>query len=144
MRHLLAFLVAPLWVPLIVELYAVGVPGPGPPQASLVVFMAVIAAFFAYAGAIIIGIPAYLILRWRNWTALWMAAAVGFVAGIVMWAVFGFVFVAILGGWRKAAASVLDLSLNDQLFSLAFALIGTLVATTAWLIIRPHREGAAE
>jgi hypothetical protein len=143
-RPLMAFLCAPLWVPLIVVLVASGMPTPSGPSASGLLIFAVISAFFAYLGMVVIGIPAYLFLRWRRWTTLWPAAAVGFVGGIVMSIVFGVVFFSVWGGWAKALDVVLGAPPSDQLFSLGLALVGALVAATAWLIIRPDRERAEE
>src|ERR1044071_600860 len=101
MRHTMAFLFAPLWVPLVLVLYAAGAPGPGSPNAVWLVLLAAIGALFFYAGMLVIGIPAYLILRWRDWTALWVTAAAGFVGGIVVWIVFWVVFFAVWRGWAK-------------------------------------------
>ena len=140
----MALLYAPLWVPLIVVIVASGM-GPGPPQASGLMMIAVIAAFFAYVGMVVIGIPAYLFLRWRKWTSLWPAAAVGFVAGFAMANVVGLAIVGFWGGWTSAVRKVvLDPSANDLIAELVSALVGVLVAVTAWLIIRPDRERAGE
>lgn len=137
MRHAMAFLSAPLWVPLIVVLVASGIPTPsGMPSASGLMVFAVVSAFFAYLGMVVIGIPAYLFLRWRRWTSLWPAAVVGFVAGFVM----ALGLVGSWGGWTAA----LDPSANDLFAGLVSALVGVLVAATAWLIIRPDRERAGE
>jgi hypothetical protein len=144
MRHAVAFLFAPLWVPLFVVLYAAGAPGPGPPHAVWLVLMAAIGALFAYVGMVVIGIPTYLFLLWRNWTALWPAVAFGFVAGFIMGNLFAFVFFAVFRGWSKAVDAMLHASLTDHLVTLVFAAIGMLVAGTAWLIIRPDRENASQ
>jgi hypothetical protein len=139
----MAFLYAPLWVPLIVVLVALATPGPGTPQASGLLIIAVMAAFFAYLGMVVIGIPAYLFLRRRQWTSLWPAAAVGFVSGFAMANLVGLALVGFWGGWTAAVRKVvLDPSANDLIAGLVSALVGVLVAATAWLIIRPDREWA--
>ena len=141
----MAFLYAPLWVPLIVVLVASGMPGPGTPQASGLLIIAVVAAFFAYVGMVVIGIPAYLFLRWRQWTSLWPAAAVGFIGGFAMATLVGLALVGFWSGWTTAVRKVvLHPSANDLLAGLVSSLVGALVAATAWLIIRPDRERVAE
>jgi hypothetical protein len=140
-RRAMAFLYAPLWVPLIVVLVGSGISTPSGPSASGLIIPAVIAAFFAYLGMMVIGIPAYLFLRWRRWTSLWPAAAVGFVAGFAMANLVGLAVVGFWGGWTAAVRKVvLDPSANDLVAGLVSALVGVLVAATAWLIIRPDRE----
>lgn len=52
----------------------------------------VIAALLGYTGTLVLGRPAYFFLKSRGLTAAWIAGAVGFVIGALMWLVFCVVF----------------------------------------------------
>jgi hypothetical protein len=132
MRHAVAFLVAPLWVPLVAVTYTAA-DGPQPPNGAGLMLIAVVGAIASYVIMTVVGIPAYLVMRWRRWRALWIAMAAGFVTGVVMWNLFAVYF---LGGWIYAIKA---LSASNHLIDLLPASVGALVAATAWLIVRPDR-----
>src|SRR5215510_12380994 len=98
MRHAVALFVAPLWVPLVAMTYTAA-DGPQPPDGTGLMLITVVGAIGAWVIMTVVGIPAYLVMRWRRWTALWIAMAAGFVTGVVMWNLFAVVF---LGGWTHA------------------------------------------
>src|SRR5881628_2055873 len=75
-RYLLAFCAAPLVAPTMAVVWASGLGA-----------VAMFGVFAGYVGMIVFGIPTFLFLRSRNWTALWIAAAAGFVFGAIMWPV---------------------------------------------------------
>ena len=133
MRHAVALFVAPLWVPLVAMTYTAA-DGPQPPDPTGLNLIAVIGAVCAWIIMAIVGIPVYVVMRWRGWTALWIAMAAGFVTGVVMWNLFAIYF---LGGWTHAVKS---LGRSNHLIDLVPAAVGVLVAATAWLIIRPDRR----
>ncbi len=133
MRHAAAFLVAPLWVPLVAMTYT-AIDGPQPPNATGLQLIAVLGAIGSWIIMAVAGVPAYLVMRWRNWTGLWIAIAAGFVTGIVAWNLFAVYF---LGGWTYGVKA---LGRSNHLIDLLPAAIGALVAATAWLIVRPDRE----
>ena len=135
MRHAAAFLVAPLWVPLVAMTYTAA-DGPQPPNGTGLMLIGFFGAIGAYVIMTVVGIPAYVVMRWRNWTAPWIAMAAGFVTGVVMWNLFAIYF---LGGWTYAAKT---LSASNHVIDLIPAAVGALVAATAWLIVRPDREKA--
>jgi hypothetical protein len=75
-RTPVAFLVAPLAVPLIFALYMQW------PRSDLATSLAIVfSAFVAYAGTLIFGLPLYLFLRAQNATAFVIAPPFGFVVG---------------------------------------------------------------
>jgi hypothetical protein len=140
-RLAIAFLVAPLWVPLIVAPYSAFEIFPHPTQWRWVVIATIISAIFSYLGVFALGYPAFLALRSRNLTALWIAAALGFVVGALTMVAFLACFALALG---EGSQSV-DLFLQGPP-SLLLAgvippgLLGALVGTTLWLIARPDRR----
>jgi hypothetical protein len=68
----LAFLIAPLWVPAAIVPFAAQA-FPYPEQRHWIYISSIIAAIFAYAAVAAFGMPAFVILRTRNFTALWTA-----------------------------------------------------------------------
>ena len=121
-RTSLAFLVAPLVVPLIcvviasIEAWSRRVPAePAPEWLTLV---ATFSGLYAYLGVIIFGAPIYLALRVYKLTELWIALVVGFVVGAALvFPMFGAVPGLAIGGP-----------------------LGAIVGAAFWLIDRPDRR----
>src|SRR2546426_9507088 len=85
-RRPIAFLVAPLAVPTLLSAYVYSGPFPPPPNTFAHLFF--FSVGLAYAGTAIFGVPIYLFLSARRWTAFWIAPIVGFVIGTIMWIIF--------------------------------------------------------
>jgi hypothetical protein len=121
MRTKLAFLLAPLALPLICVAYGLvwelPADAPLPELIRGVAFTAAILAAGAYLGIFILGAPIYFVLRGCNHTAFWIAPVAGFIAG-------GMMFVPLFG--------VLGMGMGGP--------PGALVATVFWLIARPDRQ----
>lgn len=136
-RDAIAFLVAPLVVPLL--LLAVLYLGPQPTDSFFGIALFV-SAFIAYAGIFIFGVPIYEFLRARKLTAFWIAPAAGVIVGAIMM----YVFFALLRLFFGASISDMlsDFGRPDLLlFSLGFgAPAGAAVGATLWLIARPDRR----
>src|SRR5712664_1537442 len=73
-RSIVAFLVTPLVVPL---LFAASL-RPDVPSSSFDVLVGLFIAVVAYAGTFLVGLPTYLFLRNKKWTAFWIAPIAGF------------------------------------------------------------------
>ncbi len=139
-RTELAFVVAPLWVPvaLMIEWSLLATP------LDLLNFWAVFAGFaslaIGYAGTFLFGVPAFLFLRSRNWTAPWIGAVLGFAIAVITLFLFNVLFALALG------YSVDDLllgalsSFSDWGAWITAGPIGSLVGVTLWLIARPDRS----
>ena len=132
MRVPMAFLVAPLAVPLLAVL-VLELPLSEP---YIVTFLFII-TFVTYAGVVIFGIPTYLVLRSGKWTNFWIAPIVGFIVGMVMWYVTFALFEIVLGHtWSYALSSVA--AADEWVKALRFgAPAGAAVGTIFWLIARP-------
>ena len=125
-RPQLAFMIAPLWVPLIISAWTFAM-GEGVPGA-----WALVAWFctpFAYIGAVAVGLPAYLFFKARGWTSLVDAVAAGWVGGFVT-------------AYTSIAATMYGQSLVAPfLYAAPFLGVctacGALVAGTVWAIARP-------
>ncbi len=142
-RTAIAFIIGPLWAPLVVTPIAHFEIFPYPAQLHWVVIAGLISTIFAYLGVFLLGLPLFRWLRSRNLTALWMAAALGFVVGVLTWIAAVASFVLLLGGdlhgvelaardWRMAFARLAGL--------VAPGLIGIVVGMTIWLIARPDHH----
>src|ERR1700722_15834098 len=105
-RGAIAFFIAPLAVPLLLLPWL----SSGHLRTGWVVTTMVIAALVSYTGTLVIGMPAYFLMRARGLTAAWIAGAVGFVSGVLMWLVFSVLF---------------PLSLDQGLAGVRFALTDT-------------------
>jgi hypothetical protein len=97
----LAFLIAPLWVPAAIVPFAAQA-FPYPEQRHWIYISSIIAAIFAYAAVAAFGMPAFVILRTRNFTALWTAPVLisALASSIITWVIFIVLFGLSLGnGW---------------------------------------------
>jgi len=140
-KIVLAFLIAPLWVPAAAIPFAVFV-FPHPEQRHWIYFTTIIAAIFAYGGVAALGLPAFLILRNRKHTSFWIAPALGFGVGIVTLVAFLALFALSLGSPRPFA-NVMPNSLAQWLTFLLTGALGAAVGATLWLIARPDHAGRA-
>jgi len=84
-RSAIAFLVAPLWVPLLLRPYCYLFVFPYAEQRHWVMIGAVLSAIFSYGDTLSIGIPTFSVLRAYRMTSIWIAIAAGFVIGAVTW-----------------------------------------------------------
>jgi hypothetical protein len=126
-RTAIAFVLAPLVVPLIWIAYSVGYDyWPAASRAEFLIkgapLLFVVTAFNAYAGTFIVGAPVYLFLRARALTAFWIAPAIGLAVGTLV--------TAPISGMQLAATVVGPL--------------GAAVGAVLWLIDRPDREPATQ
>ncbi len=138
-RAQIAWLVAPLWVPVFLGSYAAFETFPDSTQYWWVAFVAIISALFAYLGMFAIGYPAFRFLETRNMTSLWVAAAVGFAAAILTSMIVLVCLVLALGGDLREIALLFHQDTTVP-FAIFLGLLGTLVGATFWLIARPDRQ----
>ena len=76
----IAFLVAPLVVPLLAVLVL-----DAPLSDPSIVALLIVVTFATYVGVAAFGVPTFLLMRSRQWTEFWMALTAGFIIGTVMW-----------------------------------------------------------
>jgi hypothetical protein len=145
MRKSVAFVVAPLWVPLAVAVFAATVVFPNPAQIHWVIISTVIGSILTYAGVLLVGLPIYPILVRRGWTSIWVAIALGFVVGALVNRLFMVLFALSLGsGVAYALKGVAEVSVVDVSWLGITGLLGVLIGMTLWLIARPDREDDRE
>jgi hypothetical protein len=133
-RPVIAFLVAPLVVPLFLlpSLYS------GMPDKFWFAVTLIVATITAYAGTFFLGLPAYLFLRARKWTAFWIAPVLGFIAGSLAYCVFVVLFGLSLGSLSSVMSDFSNVSgLRDLLWPIGPE--GAAVGSLLWLIARPDR-----
>lgn len=135
LRGAVAFLVAPLWAPLVVGLMTMGAISPLP--GSISVLAATIAAAFAYPLALLVGLPVYVLMMRRHWTGFWSASTVGALLGGVS-AYMALVLLKVSRGGPFATVSALDPTDALDLIG-AGVVIGLLAGSTMWVIVRPDR-----
>jgi len=136
-RTFVAFLVAPLWVPVATAPFAAQM-FPYPAQSHWIYITTVIAIVFAYGGALAFGVPTFLILRTRNCGSFWIAAVLGFGISSLTWMIFAILFGLSLGNgltfvWRQATNFASWWPLPP------IGALGSLVGATFWMIARPDR-----
>ena len=134
LRVVVAFLVAPLVVPIFAGIYFRGLLA----HPDLVVMVLCLSTITAYAGTQLLGVPTYFLLRSRNWTAFWLAPLLGFIAGGLTWWLFSGV---ILMGESLRFEPVWNLGeLMDAFWP--FGPVGAVVGGVLWFIARPDRAAA--
>jgi len=104
LRFTIGFLIAPLAIPLI-ELYPLLRLGG---LALQLLAVAYLLAAGAYVGTFLFGIPAYLLLHTRKWTAFWYAPVAGFVVAGLTWLFAQAVVTLVFGGPLFDVHSYLD------------------------------------
>src|SRR6476620_2710474 len=137
-RTVLAFLVAPLWVPIATAIYAVRIV-PYAEQRHGIYMTTLIGALFGYGAVWAIGFPAFRILRARGFSSYWAAIIIGFVVALLTWHIFKVLFALSLGNslsfvWQDWAAKDVQWALI-----LTIGALGSVVGGTLWLIARPDR-----
>jgi hypothetical protein len=138
-RPVLALLVAGLTVYILVTAYL--------SRGAFPVGNNVVVAFFnaiiSFTGVLLLGLPAYLFLLARKWTALWIAPVAGFIVAAVVW----YVFISLLGLSSVNSLSDFLSGLTDlPTFKMALwpvGPIGAVAGVVVWLIARPDRSAAA-
>jgi hypothetical protein len=134
-RIFIGFLVAPLWVTAATASFA-ALTFPSPAQTAWVPIATITGTVFAYGGTLAFGLPAFLILRARNYTSFWIAAALGFGISNLTWMIFGVLFALSLG---NSLAFIWQQATNLALPFLPIGALGSLIGATFWLIARPDR-----
>jgi hypothetical protein len=102
-RSGIALLIAAIAAPMLVLAYSYG---EGASLGSGYIVESFFVTIMSFAGAFFLGLPAYLILRAKKWTAFWIAPPVGFIVATVTWYVFIFLLACFLPRacpmWRLA------------------------------------------
>lgn len=129
LRFTIGFLIAPLAIPLI-ELYPLLRLGG---LAMQLLAVAYLIAAGAYVGTFLFGIPAYLLLHTRKWTAFWYAPVAGFAVAGLTWLFVQAVVTLVFGGPLFDVHSYLDW-LRPVVWP--YGTLGALVASFLWLLAR--------
>ena len=133
LRPITAFLVAPLVVPILVT--ACFYRGTFADYGYVVAVVR--SPVLAYFGVFVVGLPTYLLLRARKWTAFWLAPSLGFILTIAAWCAFT-VLSALESGYCPPPGELrLTAGLPDVLWRIGP--IGAIVGALLWLIVRPDR-----
>ncbi|HEY6715176.1 MAG TPA: hypothetical protein VI232_02430 [Reyranella sp.] len=138
-RPILALLAAGLMVPLLVTAYFSSWRLGNYGNYVLVAFFSTI---ISSSGVLLLGVPAYLLLRARKWTAFWIAPVAGFIVAAVAW----YVFLSLLGLSSVRSLSDFLSGLTDlRAFEMVFwpiGPIGVVAGVLVWFIARPDRSAA--
>ena len=106
---------------------------------SIIGFAAIVSIITSYSGALVIGLPAYLILLWRRSTGFAIAPLVGFSVGVVT----GLLVIAIAFPHPlQAVVQEVETARREPILIATMVWPGWIVAIvgiTFWLIARPDR-----
>jgi hypothetical protein len=95
------------------------------------------AALVGYPVALILGVPIYLVLRWRGWVGFWVDFAAGILLGALVYLAYIPPVTHLDGSLRIDAGK-----LKTAPLGLLLGMISGIVATICfWLIARPDRTG---
>jgi hypothetical protein len=134
-RPIIGFLVAVLAVPILAAAFYY----PGRSADGSYLILVLYSAVISFHGVFLLGLPAYLFLRARKWTAFWIAPLVGFIVAAIAWSVFAlWVGLALgLGLSRTFSQLMTSQTFRDLLWPIGP--IGAAVGALLWLIARPDR-----
>ena len=146
-RHVVAFLVAPLAVPLVMSALAIQILLEVP---SLYWFGLLVALIVSYVGVLLVGAPVYMMLRSRGWSDFWLAPVVGLVAGVTVATALVLIFPLALKSETvlSVVARIADGAHWGEVFIVGPGaagivvgpgILGAIVGTVLWLIGRPDR-----
>ena len=134
-RRIIAFVVAPLLVPILLAHYLYTL------AANETWFMVALmfSVAIAHGGTFILGVPIYLLMRARNWTSFWIAPLLGFFAAGFMWLGFAALLALLLDQGMSGVRVVLTNphGLSDVMWP--FGPLGAIVGMAFWLIARPDK-----
>ena len=134
-RHKVAFLIAPLAVPLFVLVWSLT----GHLALGWRLTVVAIAAFLSYSGTLAFGVPAYYLLKARKLTAAWIAGTAGFAIGALMWLVFLVIFPLSLDqGFSGIRRGLADFHIVTDI-AWPGGVLGMIVGVLFWVIARPDR-----
>jgi hypothetical protein len=100
----------------------------------------VIAAITAYLGTAIFGIPAYLLLRARGITSIWVAVIFGLLIGVVTWFLLAIAFPLSLGQGVPGVKAGFMLPSVYWGALVPAGVLGMIVGALFWFIARPDRD----
>jgi hypothetical protein len=134
-REITAFVVAALAVPL---LLVAAFPSGKPNDVGYAVTIA-ISAVVSFIVVLCLGLPIYLFLQRKKWTAFWIAPLAGFIVAAVAWHILSFLLILMFGlGLSYALSWLIEIgSLRGILWPIGP--IGAGVGVLVWLIARPDR-----
>jgi hypothetical protein len=139
-RPAIAFIVAPLLVPLAMATYYSYAVFPYPEQRNVVALLAAAGAISSYGSIFALGLPAFIILRSRSLTGWWIFAVLGVVFGLATWLIL-LVSIFLYRDWNiEGLIHELHVILAvERLSLLRPGLLGAAVGLTHWLIARPDQ-----
>jgi len=131
MRTTIAFLVTPLAVPIALLPVYLWVR----PADSWTTSVLILMTINSYIGILVFGVPIFVLLSERGWTAFWLAPLCGFAFGVVTW--LGSLLVVAMIFADSFADTFTRKSLLSALWPGGGA--GTVAGVIFWLIARPDR-----
>jgi uncharacterized integral membrane protein len=137
MRRVIAFIVAPMAVPIVGFPYILSMMQGG----TWIAIGTVIAIILAYVGTLGIGVPLLTLLWNRRWTALWITVVVATIGGVIMWEIFLLVLFPLLLG-QEVVSLGSALAKPDMLNGILWpaGVLGIATGIVLWLIARPDKE----
>ena len=145
-RTIIAFIVAPLWVPL-AECGVAFISSSDPYSAPIFWTMVGLlgSALAAYVGELALGLPVFLFLRSHGMSRLWIVIISGYIIGAVCGVMYwtGLIFFSSIGDIGAFIGAIQKLfNGHDNLIqmSLAPSLLGAIVGATVWLVARPDKR----
>jgi hypothetical protein len=131
LRTMVAFLVTPLAVPIALLPYLLFGQRAGWPTSGLILM-----TIISYIGLLGFGVPTFVLLIERGWTAFWLAPLCGFAFGVVTWLA-SLVVVAVVFSYTLADVFTWS-ALAEALWPGGGA--GVVSGVIFWLIARPDRH----
>ena len=148
-RTLRAFLIAPLWTPL-VAVVATAVGGNRPQQMVSLTeteWLLIVGGghlVIGYLAAWTVGLGLHALLRRWRVTRLWAHVAIWFCVGLMLRALLlGATWIP-TGGLAMGARETADAAMTRPLFLLAGGLVAGLMGATLWLMLRPDLARTAD
>lgn len=143
-RTAIALLIAPLWAPAVLLLYAAFFSSPPDFMAdvgrgSWIGMAVALGAVLGYLAVLAIGLPTHLMLRSRDWRSAGAYLATWFVLAVAIWAI-AFVAGFARSGLGFSFSYLADTVVHRPYVPLSIGIVWAVTGATFWAIVRPDRE----
>lgn len=143
-RIAIGLLIAPLWAPALMAVYAALLASPPDllkdlDRGSWIGLAVILGTLLGYAAVLAIGLPAHLVLQRRNRRSVWAYLITWFAGAVAAWSI---VFILSFARYELgfSFSYLAETIVHRPYVPLAIGLLGALMGASFWAVARPDRE----